>query len=238
MLTDLFYWRKTGKISLNGRITLTVAAILILVGWIGLFVAETQVDGILYAAEHSEKIVHTWFQSVSARTAGFPGFRDFDNMQPASQLLVMGLMFIGCAPASMGGGITTGTFAVLAIALFSNARGLPTAQIRKRVVASGTVRRAGAVLTISIAVVFLASWLILLTNEFTFNTVLFEVVSALATCGLSLGITGDLNTFGLYILMVVMFWGRLGALTIVIAILQRRQSEQLLTYPEAVVLIG
>lgn len=238
VLTDLFYWRKIGKLSLNSRITLAIAAILILVGWIGLFVAETQVDGILYVAERNEKIVHTLFQSVSARTAGFPGFRDFDNMQPASRLLVMGLMFIGCAPASMGGGITTGTFAILTIALFSYARGLPAAQVRKRVIASGTVRRAGAVLTISIGVVFIASWLILITNDFEMNEVLFEVISALATCGLSLGITGELNTFGLYMLMGVMFWGRLGALTIVVAILQRGQAEQLLTYPEAVVLIG
>ncbi len=238
VLTDLFYWRKGSKLSLNSRITLIVAALLILGGWVGLLLAETQADGILFEAQRNEKIVHTWFQSVSARTAGFPGFRDFDNMQPASRLLVMGLMFIGCAPASMGGGITTGTFAVLTIALFSYARGLPRAQIRKRVIASGTVRRAGAVLTISIGVVFVASWLILLTNDFSFNTVLFEVVSALATCGLSLGITHELNNFGLSVLIVVMFWGRLGALTIVVAILQRRKAKQLLTYPEAVVLIG
>jgi len=138
----------------------------------------------------------------------------------------------------MGGGITTGTFAVLALVLWSSARGLPAVQFRRRTIANETVRRATAVLGISLALVFIASWLILLTHDLTLNETLFEVISALATCGLSLGVTGRLNTFGQIIIILMMFWGRLGALTIAVALFRQQPAKQLVQYPEARILIG
>ncbi len=234
-----FVQRQTHRrFSLNSRITLIVVALLTLAGWAGLFIAESQARGVIQHLPLTERLVQTWFQSVSIRTAGFPGLESFNELTAESQLLVMALMFIGCAPASMGGGITTGTFAVLSLALLSYVRGHSDVHVFGRRIAREVVLRATAVLTISISVVFIASWLILFTNNFEFNLVLFEVVSALATCGLSLGITSELNTFGQLVIAFVMFWGRLGALTIVIALIQRRPAEQLVKYPEATILIG
>jgi len=234
-----FAQRRTNRhLSINTRITLIVIVLLTLIGWFGLFIAESQPEGVIQHLPLTDRLVQTWFQSVSTRTAGFPGLDSFNNLTPESQLLVMVLMFIGCAPASMGGGITTGTFAVLTLVLVNYVKGRPDVQVYKRRVPRDLILRATAVLTISLGVVFVASWLILFSNNFDFNLVLFEVVSALATCGLSLGITGDLNTFGQLVLVFVMFWGRLGALTIVIALIQRRPAEQLVQYPEATVLIG
>ncbi len=238
VLTDLFNWSPRHRLTPNSRVTLSVAAVLVVMGWIGLYLAETQVRGVLYNAGWEERIVHTWFQSISARTAGFPGFRDFTELTPPAQLLVMALMFVGCAPASMGGGITTGTFAVLFLALFSYARGLPTAHVSGYAIAANTVRRAAAVLTISISGVLVATWLLLMTHDFTFNAALFEVISAFATCGLSLGITTELNTFGRIVIMIMMFWGRLGALTLVILLTNRNVPTGLLKYPETTILIG
>ncbi len=235
---DFSQWRTRRRLSLHTQITLIVVVFLTILGWIGLFVAETKTGGVLSDAVFRERLVHTWFQSVSSRTAGFPGLRDFDRLTSESRLLVMVLMFIGCAPASMGGGITTGTFAVLALALSSSAKGYATVQFRRRTIADETVRRAAAVLAISLAMVFVASWLVLLTNSFSFSSVLFEVVSALATCGLSLGITSSLNSFGQAVIILMMFWGRLGALTIAIAFFRQQPSTQLVQYPEATVLIG
>jgi Trk-type K+ transport system membrane component len=106
------------------------------------------------------------------------------------------------------------------------------------IVATGTVCRAAAVLALSLGVVMVAAWLLLLTQPFTMSQGLFEVVSAFATCGLSLGITGSLDNFGRLIIMVMMFWGRLGALTLVMALLHRQSADQLLDYPEEPVLIG
>jgi trk system potassium uptake protein TrkH len=235
---DLFAWRHRRRLSSHTQITLIVVLFLIVMGWVGLFVAETGPQGVLNESPFAERLVHTWFQSVSARTAGFPGLRDFDQLLPASRLLMMVLMFIGCAPASMGGGITTGTFAVLALVLWSSARGLPAVQFRRRTIANETVKRATAVLGISLALVFIASWLILLTHDLTLNETLFEVISALATCGLSLGVTGRLNTFGQIIIILMMFWGRLGALTIAVALFRQQPAKQLVQYPEARILIG
>lgn len=238
VLTDLFSWRAQRKLVPNTRVTVGIAAILIALGWLGLYLVETRSGGVLYAAPLEQKLVHTWFQSVSARTAGFPGFRDFTQITPPAQLLLIALMFIGCAPASMGGGITTGTFAVLVLALVSFGRGLPTAHVGRYAIAANTVRRAAAVLTVAIGVVLLATFLLLMTHEFTMNEALFEVVSAFATCGLSLGVTTELNTFGRILIMLMMFWGRLGALTIIIVLTRQNEPAGLVQYPETTILIG
>jgi trk system potassium uptake protein TrkH len=138
----------------------------------------------------------------------------------------------------MGGGITTGTFAIMTISLWSYARGLPTAQFGGRSLAAGTTRKAGAVLTVSLLITLLASWLIAMTHDAPLEPVVFEVVSAFATCGLSLGLTTELNLFGQLVICLVMFWGRLGALTIVVAIAGQQRRTQLVQYPEEQILIG
>lgn len=238
VLSDLLVVRRQRRLSLHSRLTLGVVVVLVLIGWFGLFIPETRPGGVLHGDPLDQQLVHTWFQSISTRTAGFPGLEDFDRLVPESQLLVTALMFIGSAPASMGGGITTGTFVVLVLALWSYSRGLPRVQVARRTIAAGTVRRAAAVLTVSVGLVALVSWLILMTHDLSLNTVLFEVVSAFATCGLSLGITGELNTFGRLLIMLMMFWGRLGAITLVVAIAQRTaRPEPSVLYPEEPVLI-
>jgi trk system potassium uptake protein len=152
--------------------TLSVVVLLVMVGWLGLFLPEIRPDGVLHGLPTSNQLMRTLFQSLSARTAGFPGLSDFDMLQNESQLLIMTLMFIGCAPASMGGGITTGTFGVLLLNLRSYVLGLPEVRWGQRTIAPGIVRRAGVVLTISIGLVIFASWLILMTHRLPLNTVL------------------------------------------------------------------
>lgn len=237
VLTDLLTFERR-RLSINTKVTLGVVGMLILVGWAGLYVPEVQAGGVLADSPPGERLVHTWFQSISTRTAGFPGLREFDQLSPPAQLVVMVLMFIGCAPASMGGGITTGTFAVLGLALWSYVRGRPLTRVGQWSVPVETVRRAGAVLTMSIGLVVLATWLLLLTHDLSLNEALFEVVSAFATCGLSLGITTELNGFGRLVVMVMMIWGRLGALTLVTAVARGTRPNPLVEYPEANILIS
>ncbi|MEZ4592308.1 MAG: potassium transporter TrkG [Chloroflexota bacterium] len=185
----------------------------------------------------SERLVHTWFQSVSTRTAGFPGLRDFDQLLPASRLLVMALMFIGCAPASLGVASQQARLGCWGWRCGVQFRGTAWC-VSGSAVPNETIRRAAAVLSISLVLVFVATWLILVTHQMDFSDALFEVVSALATCGLSLGITGELNLFGRFIIILMMFWGRLGALTIAVALFQPRPEKELVHYPEATLLIG
>ena len=98
-------------------------------------------------------------------------------------------MFIGSAPASMGGGITTGSFSVLTLAMWSFARSYGTVRVGQRAISGATVWRALAVLMISLSVVMVVAWLLLFTQNVEFSAGLFEVVSAFSTTGLSLGIT-------------------------------------------------
>jgi trk system potassium uptake protein len=235
-VSSWFNFRRS-HFSLHTRLTLRVVVLLVLVGWVGLFLPEVRPDGVLHGLPTSNQLMRSLFQSLSARTAGFPGLSDFDTLQNESQLLIMVLMFIGCAPASMGGGITTGTFGVLLLNLRSYVLGLPEVRWGHRTIAPDIVRRAGVVLTISIGLVIFATWLILMTNRLPLNAVLFEVISAFATCGLSLGITGELNLFGRMVIIVLMLWGRLGALTLVMALAANGESKTNIHYPPEKVLI-
>lgn len=237
VLGDLIAYPAERRVSLHTRLTLLAVTFLVTVGAVGFFLAESRPGAVLADEGLLRRVVVVTFQSVSARTAGFAGFDSFADMTAASTLILITLMFIGCAPASMGGGITTGTFVALSISLWSFARGLPTAQFGGRSLAFGTVRKAGAVLTTSLFVVILATWLILMTHDTTLDVASFEVVSAFATCGLTLDFTAQLNIFGQLVICGVMFWGRLGALTIVIA-LARQTRPQLVSYPEEQILIG
>jgi trk system potassium uptake protein len=226
------------RLSLHTWLTLRAVAFLVFLGWAGLFIAEARTGGLLADAPLSAQLTRTWFQSLSARTAGFPGLADFHALAPESQLLIMVLMFIGCAPASMGGGITTGTFATLTLTFWNHVRGLPSVQIHGREISEETTRRAGVILTLSLLLVVVATWVVLVTNPgISLNSALFEVVSAFATCGLSLGITSELNGAGRLVLMIMMFWGRLGALTLVTAVAQQSPVKKLVHYPEESVLI-
>ncbi len=236
VLSDLLSWPKQRQLSLHSRLTLITIIALIIVGGLGIFLSEGGDNGLMKNMGLWRQIELSIFQSIAARTAGIAIFQPFDQLRQASQLVLIMLMFIGCGPASMGGGITTGTFAVLMLAVISYARQKPAAQFAGRTIAMGLVRKAAAILMISLFAVSMATWGLLMTNDLLLNEALFEVVSAFATCGLSLSVTGKLNTAGQIIIMLMMFWGRLGALTLVLAL--ATPGQPLVNYPEESVLIG
>lgn len=226
------------RLSLQTRLALWSALALVLVGWAGLLLGEYWQSGVLSGLPLGERLLRAWFQSTAARTAGFAGLSDFASLHEASRLLMICLMFIGSAPASMGGGITTGTFSVLIVAMWSLARGYDRVRAGQRAISMATVWRAIVVLFISLGVVVVATWLLLFTQNLDLSAALFEVVSAFSTTGLSLGVTGQLDTFGRLVTIALMFWGRLGAITIVLILLKRRGHESLAKYPEEIVLVG
>jgi trk system potassium uptake protein TrkH len=233
---DLIYRHR--PFSLHTRLTISISVALILLGWIGLLISEYQQTGVLSAMPFSQRAILAWFQSVSARTAGFPGLPGFSEINFPTILMLIFLMFIGTAPASTGGGITTGTFVVLWLAVLSYARGLDKIRIGKHTLPGALLMRSLVVLVISLSLVILATWLLLLTNPFSLDQSLFEVVSAYSTTGLSLGITTQLNTIGRLIIIFTMFAGRLGAITIMISLLGHDPKNKLVDYPEESILIG
>ncbi|MBU6334524.1 MAG: potassium transporter [Chloroflexi bacterium] len=238
VLGELVVYHRERRMSLHTRLTLVAVAVLLAIGTAGFAIGETRAGGVLAGLPPAEQLGLAAFHAVSARTAGFAAVPGFDQLTPATVLLMALLMFIGCAPASMGGGITTGTFVVLMLALWTYTRRMPSINVGGRSLAVGTVRKAAAVLTTSLLAVVLATWLLLVSHpQASLAEALFEVVSAFATCGLSLSFTGDLNLFGQAVIMLMMFWGRLGALTLVVAIAQPHASQRV-SYPEEQILIG
>ena len=236
VLAELVHWRPGKRLSMHTRLGLWAAFGLTIAGALGLLIAESLPGGSLTMQSIDYRIIKALFQSASTRTAGF-ALGDLSGLTPAGQFILIPLMFIGSGAASMGGGITTGTFVVLLISLWSFARGQRVPQYGRRTLPAQLMRRASAVLTVSLSVVVVATWLLLITGNGTLDQALFEVVSAFATTGLSLSFTSQLNSFGLGVVMLMMIWGRLGALTIIFALAQRHPPEPL-QYPEESIMIG
>lgn len=234
IMAELVHWRRGKRLTIHTRLGLGIALALILAGGIGLLIGER--GAFQEITDPLTRVVYAFFQSISTRTAGF-ALGDLSQLSPASQSLLIALMFVGTGAASMGGGITTGTLLVLLISVWSYARGFAEPRVGNRTLPAELPRRAAAVLTVSLLSVFVATWLLLVTGNGTFEQALFEVVSAFATTGLTLDLTPQLNNVGLTVIMVMMVWGRLGALTIVLAVARRRPPEPI-RYPQESVLIG
>jgi trk system potassium uptake protein TrkH len=235
---DLIYRRRKRPFSLHTRLTIVISIFLVLLGWVGLLISEYRQAGVLSGMSFGQRALLAWFQSVAVRTAGFSSLPGFSQINFPSVLMLIALMFIGTAPASTGGGITTGTFAVLWLSVVSYARGENKIRVGKHTLLGSLLLRALVVFAISFSLIIVATWLILLTNPFALDQVLFEVVSAYSTTGLSLGITNGLNAIGRLIIIFTMFAGRLGAITIMISLLGRNKGKHLVEYPEESILIG
>jgi len=238
VLADLLTRRRGPRLHLHTRLVLGSSLGLVLVGWAGLLFVEFRLSGVLSGESFVDRVVIAWFQSVAARTAGFASISDFGGLHSASLILLGGLMFVGSAPASMGGGITTGSFAVLALAVVSYATGRDGVYAGDRKIPADAVWRATFILVAGLVLVVLASWTILVLQDLASEAVVFEVVSAFSTTGLSLGITPQLAPASRVLIMLVMFWGRLGSVTIMLAILARKPRQRLIDYPDEVVLVG
>jgi trk system potassium uptake protein TrkH len=151
--------------------------------------------------------------------------------------MTMALMFIGGSPGSTAGGVKTTTFAILVLAVLSVMRGAPYASVNKRRITHRTVYKATAVTACGFVVVALASTALLLTQDTPFMPAIFEVMSALGTVGLSMGATAQLDAVGKLVIIFCMFAGRVGPLTLLLA-LREPQSGADWGYPEEGIPVG
>jgi Trk-type K+ transport system membrane component len=184
------------------------------------------------------KLTTAAFNSVTPRTAGF-NVIDFSQMTVPSLLFVIFLMWIGASPASTGGGIKTSTFALATLNIIAIAKGKERIQIFGRRISSESTSRAFAILCISLIVIGIAimALLILEPQGTPLLTVAFECFSAYSTVGLSLGFTSTLSEPSKYVIIAVMFIGRIGMLNLMIGIL-RQMNHQFYQYPKENILIN
>lgn len=223
------------RLQVNTRLVLTVTGILLLSGSGLFFVLEY--DNVLKDYSLTGKVVASLFQSVTTRTAGFNTV-NISMLSHPTLLIFMFLMFIGASPGSTGGGIKTTTFAVALKAAWANIRGKEHVEIFRRNIWWPLVNKTYAIITLALLFMFVFTVLLLATNpQFSLTQLLFEQISAMGTVGLSLGITGSLNIWGKLILVVSMFVGRIGFLTMGI-IFSRRTVSKNYRYPNARLMIG
>lgn len=238
VISDVLQYRRRRHFSLHTRLTLITAAALILIGTILFFLTELKFRSVYNQEGAGRLFLLAFFHSVASRTAGFTVTEQFGQLEPANALLLTFLMFIGASPASMGGGVTTSTFAILILAFRGFIRGEREIVVGRRTIPLELLYKATAVLTGATIVIVVATWLLLYTQDnVSLSAALIESVSAFSTTGYSLSLTPRLNLFGQLLMAGLMFFGRIGTLTIIIT-LTRPSVPPAVSYPEERLLIG
>ncbi|MBF0407087.1 MAG: hypothetical protein HQM10_07025 [Candidatus Riflebacteria bacterium] len=208
---------------------------LILVGGLGIFILEingTAMSGLSL----SEKLMASFFKSVTARTAGFNTI-DAGLMKPASLFLIIILMFIGASPGSTGGGIKTTTFAAMVLTFIAQLKSENEVHVFGRSLSRDTVLKAFLITGISGCLVAGFTLCLLVIEDKPMISILFEVVSAFATVGLSTGITSSLQPASQLFLILLMYIGRIGPLTWALSFINTSQQGEV-CYPAGRILIG
>lgn len=233
----LFRKREMINFSLNFKVVTSTTIVLLVLGTIAFFLVEGSNSETLGGLDLRSRAIGAWFQSVTNRTAGFNTI-DIGKMTTAGLFITIGFMFIGASPGGTGGGMKTTTFRVLTSCTKAILQGKEEVHLYRREVPLELILKAVGVLVGSVATVIGATVLISLTDaKFPFLEILFEVVSAFATVGLSAGITAKLSAFAKLILIVTMYTGRVGVLLLMAALLGDPKPSAV-HYPEEDLLVG
>jgi trk system potassium uptake protein TrkH len=245
VIIELYFWlsdklrgkREKTMFSLNFKVVISTSLILLILGWIAFIITESTNPETLKNMSFSEKLITSWFQSVTTRTAGFNTI-DLGKMTTAGLFITIGLMFVGASPSGTGGGIKTTTLRILSQCTRSVLRGQEEVILYKREIPTSLVLKAVAVMFGSVATIILGTTLISFANpELDLIAIFFEVISAFATVGLSTGITAKISSFGQIILVITMFTGRVGVLLLIAGIIGDSKPS-VIKYPEENLLVG
>ena len=234
-----FSWRQAiHKMTLHTRLVWVLTIGLLLIGFIVIFILEFNNPETLGALTLKEKLYAAMFQSVSPRTAGFNTI-DLAGMTDTSKIFTIMLMFIGGSPAGTAGGVKTVTIGVLILCGLSTIRGNEQTTVFKKRIPFQIITRSLTIIMISVMVLFGVVGVLSLSEDFTFMEILFESVSAFATVGTTLGITPLLSVTGKITIIIVMFIGRLGPITMAMALMVKQSKNKgNIQYPEEKVMVG
>lgn len=238
---EIYNYKKRKKLSLHSKLVISMSLVLILIGAILFFLFEFSNPETLEPMSVKGKILSSFFASVSPRTAGFNSI-NLAAMGTASVLLTIILMFIGGSPGSTAGGIKTTTAGILFMTVISVIRGREDTELFKKRLNKELVYKAFALVVISLALVFAVTMILSITEKASglpFEYYLFEATSAFGTVGLTLGLTTELSVIGKIIIALTMYAGRVGPLTLVLAItIKKRKKGNGIKYPEDKILVG
>ena len=224
-------------LTLHSKIAITVTAGLILFGAILIFVFEYTNPLTIGKMSLFDKIQVSFFQSVTTRTAGFASIPQ-ENLTNASATISIILMLIGGSPVGTAGGMKTVTVAVLVCSAFATIRNRKSATLFGRRISEEAVKKAVAVAVAFITICLVSTILLMATSSASFIDVVYETVSATATVGLSRNLTGTLDTLGKLIITVTMYLGRVGPISLAVALGSKNESQNVISEPTEDISIG
>lgn len=227
-------WR---EFSLHTKVVLFTTLVLLIIGTIVLFILEYSNKETIGAWDLLHKFLGAFFLSTTSRTAGYT-LMDTGMLHEASLFFIIVLMFLGASPGSTAGGIKTTTIAIVFATVSSLIRGKEEVTLFKRRIEYDLIVKALAIFYISAAIVVMATMYLCLTESISFMKILFEVVSAFATVGLSTGITSSLTIYGKLVLILMMLIGRVGVLTFLMALAMRSKNKEKMRYPSERIGVG
>jgi trk system potassium uptake protein TrkH len=236
VFTDVIRKRNFTKLAFESKIVLITTGSLLALGLLFYLVAESSNQDTLGQVPFFQKILGALFLSTSTRTAGFSSF-DIGGLTQISLFFTMFLMCIGGASGSTAGGTKVNTLGVIGLTVISIIRGKDNVEAFGRQVTRQTIYRALTLLLLYLLTVGIVVAILTITEDFTFENILFETFSAMSTVGLSTGITPDLSMAGRVIIVLAMFIGRLGPLALM-ALLVHRKQPTALEYPYESIRLG
>ena len=229
--------RSFRRFSVYTRLVLVTTVVLLIAGWAGICVLEWNNPGTLGAMPIGDRLLNGLFQSITLRTAGFAAI-DQALLTEGGKAFSMVLMLIGGSSGSTAGGLKTVTFIVLMLFIGTRARGRDTVCVFKRTIPSGQVLDAMTIAIILILLSVFGGIFISATSPIGFTDALYESVSALATVGVTAGATGSLSIPAQILMILYMYFGRVGVLTISLGFLMGDKAEERFRYAETSLLIG
>ena len=230
-ITNKFRYK---RLTLHSKIVISSTLTLLLLGTIIFFISEYNNE--MKGFSFSDRLFASYFQSVTTRTAGFNTI-DTSNISKGSSFISGILMFIGASPGSTGGGVKTTSLVVVLVAVIAMFRGHKDVNIFKRKVSERIIKKVMALVAASISFLTLMIFLLLIFEPFTSEKIIFEAISAFGTVGLSMGITNSLSGAGQVIIVLLMYLGRVGPLTLMFAISETKDRSYF-TYTEEKISIG
>jgi trk system potassium uptake protein TrkH len=236
VLVDLYHYRGTHRLSIHSRVVLITSTVLVVVGVLSVALLEWTNPRTLGGESVSTKTAMALFQGVTPRTAGFQTV-SYPEMREPTLVVQTVLMFIGTAPTSTGGGIKVTTLALVALLVVAQVRGQDRITLFWRTLPTPLISRVLSVLALAALLVFLCTLALMVSDGLKLLPALFEVTSAFGTVGLSLDVTPDLSMFGKILISVLMFLGRVGPITFIVALAARQRTPHY-KYPEEEIAIG
>jgi len=236
VLIEILEYPRRRRLSLHSKLAIVMTAILLVLGTIGILFLENNNAKTIQTYSPKDKILSAAFQSTTARTAGFNTI-PIGKMGNATLLFIIILMFIGASPTSTGGGIKTTTFSVAFFWMYFTLQGRRHLYLFQRRISEAVVNKALVILMLATGWVTIITLLLSYFEDFDFIKIFFEVVSAFGTVGLSTGITSFLSSISKMLIILTMFVGRLGPLTLALSLITNTRAE-LIQYPEEQVIVG